>query len=168
MIIDHHGHRERALERDRDTRCVGPAGSRNRIRESVRVRPDWCLSRQRAWGVGIPAVYCESVRRRRMLDPGVMARAAALTREHGSDAWYERPVEEFVPAGFACPTCGAAGPFRKETDILDVWFDSGSTHRAVQATHPSSATPGGARARRAAASRTSRAPTSTAAGSTRR
>jgi isoleucyl-tRNA synthetase len=57
-------------------------------------------------------------------------------RESGSDAWYERPVEQFLPKDFLCPTCGKPGPFEKETDILDVWFDSGSTHRAAQATHP--------------------------------
>jgi len=59
-----------------------------------------------------------------------------LIREHGSDAWYERPVDDFAPAGLTCPACDAAGPFRKESDILDVWFDSGSTHRATQSTHP--------------------------------
>ena len=134
MIIDHDDLREHALQQlERDVRW-DPAGSRNRIRESVRARPDWCLSRQRSWGVGIPALYCETCGEA-ILDPGVMARAAALTREHGSDVWYERPVGDFTPGGLACPKCRAAGPFRKETDILDVWFDSGSTHRAVPAMH---------------------------------
>jgi isoleucyl-tRNA synthetase len=135
MMIDHDNHRDRALDAVETGVRWEPEGSKNRIRDAVRLRPDWCLSRQRSWGVGIPAVYCESCDAG-LLDPDVMARAAALTREHGSDAWYELPVERFLPDGFTCSECGATGPFRKETDILDVWFDSGSTHRAVQATHP--------------------------------
>jgi len=135
MIIDHEGHRERALAALENEVRWEPEGSKNRIREAVRLRPDWCLSRQRSWGVGIPAVYCEACKGAH-LEPRVMARAVELTREHGSDAWYELPVDHFLPEGFRCPGCGAEGPFRKETDILDVWFDSGSTHRAVQVTHP--------------------------------
>jgi isoleucyl-tRNA synthetase len=135
MIIDHDRHRERALEAiEREVRWEPPS-SQNRIRDAVRLRPDWCLSRQRSWGVGIPAVYCETCGES-VLDAGIVERAAALTRELGSDAWYELPVERFVPQALRCPHCGAAGPFRKETDILDVWFDSGSTHRAAQVTHP--------------------------------
>jgi len=135
MMIDHQDHRDRALNAVEHQVRWEPEGSRNRIRDAVRNRPDWCLSRQRSWGVGIPAVYCGSCDEA-LLDPAVMERAAALTREHGSDAWYELPVERFLPGGFTCSACGADGPFRKETDILDVWFDSGCTHRAVQVTHP--------------------------------
>jgi isoleucyl-tRNA synthetase len=135
MIIDHAGHRERALEQIEQAVRWDPPSSQNRIRESVRLRPDWCLSRQRSWGVGIPALYCESCEEA-VLDPQVMKTAADVTRAEGSDAWYEHGVERFLPSGFRCPACGKAGPFRKETDILDVWFDSGSTHRAVQVTHP--------------------------------
>ena len=135
MIIDHDGHRERALRAIEEQVRWEPESSRNRIRDAVRLRPDWCLSRQRSWGVGIPALYCEACGEG-WIDPGVVDRAAALTRAHGSDVWFERPVEDFVPPGLRCPLCDAAGPFRKETDILDVWFDSGSTHRAVRSTHP--------------------------------
>ena len=135
MIIDHKDHRAKALEAIESKVRWEPEGSKNRIRDAVRLRPDWCLSRQRSWGVGIPALYCEACDAPH-LDARVMARAVELTREHGSDAWYELPVDRFVPEGFRCPGCDAAGPFRKETDILDVWFDSGSTHRAVQVTHP--------------------------------
>src|SRR4030066_664627 len=95
-----------------------PPASQNRIRESVRLRPDWCLSRQRAWGVGIPAIYCEACEEA-SLDPGVMRRAADLTRAHGSDAWYELPLARFLPDGFRCPACWKDGPFRREDDILD-------------------------------------------------
>jgi len=135
MMIDHDRHRERALAAiEQDVRWE-PGNSRNRIRDAVGLRPDWCISRQRSWGVGIPAVYCGSCEEG-LLVPEILTRAAKLTGEHGSDAWYELPVDRFLPAGFVCPACGAGGPFRKETDILDVWFDSGSTHRAVQVTHP--------------------------------
>jgi isoleucyl-tRNA synthetase len=135
MIIDHDGHRDRALHSiDHEVRW-DPPSSRNRIHDSVRLRPDWCLSRQRAWGVGIPAVYCDSCDRPD-LDARVMKRVADVTRAEGSDVWYERPVEHFLPEGYQCRHCGGRGPFRKETDILDVWFDSGTTHRAVRATHP--------------------------------
>ncbi|HTR96545.1 MAG TPA: isoleucine--tRNA ligase [Candidatus Acidoferrales bacterium] len=134
LMVDHDGHRERCLELIDRAVAWDPPSSQNRIREAVRTRPDWCLSRQRSWGVGIPAVYCEGCGQP-ALDVRVMKRAAELTRTHGSDVWYERPVEEFLPAGYACPGCGATGPFRRETDVLDVWFDSGSTHRAVQVSH---------------------------------
>lgn len=147
MIIDHvpaplaadttgstASHRDRTLALIEAVRW-DPPSSQNRIRESVRGRPDWCLSRQRSWGVGIPAVYCEACGEA-ILDAGVMRRAVELTRAHGSDAWYERAIEEFLPPGFACTACGATGTFRRESDILDVWFDSGSTHRAVRSTHP--------------------------------
>ena len=135
MIVDHAGHRDRCLELLERAVAWDPEPSHNRIREAVRTRPDWCLSRQRSWGVGIPAVYCEGCGAP-ALDARVMARAAQRTREQDSDAWFERPVGDFLPADFRCPACGAAGPFRKETDVLDVWFDSGSTYRAVQAQHP--------------------------------
>ncbi|HTM58560.1 MAG TPA: class I tRNA ligase family protein, partial [Candidatus Udaeobacter sp.] len=134
MIIDHDGHRARALDQIEHAVRWDPPGSRNRIRDAVGGRPDWCLSRQRVWGVGIPALYCELCGKT-VLDAGVMARAATVVREHGSDAWYDRPATEFVPKGFTCPHCGGSGSFRKETDILDVWFDSGCTHRAAPAGH---------------------------------
>ncbi len=135
MIIDHDGHRERCIEQVGRAVRWDPDSSLNRIRESVRTRPDWCLSRQRNWGVGIPAVYCESCGVP-SLDARVLERAASLVRAADSDTWYERPVEDFLPKGYACPACSSTGPFRKEEDVLDVWFDSGSTHRAIQASHP--------------------------------
>ena len=135
MIVDHDGHRERCVELIENAVRWDPPSSQNRIREAVKSRPDWCLSRQRSWGVGIPALYCEACGEP-SLDAGVMKRAAQVTREHNSDAWYERPIEDFLPPGHTCAKCGSAGPFRRETDVLDVWFDSGSTHRALQVSHP--------------------------------
>jgi len=135
MIVDHDGHRDRCLERIEHAVRWDPENSRNRIREAVRNRPDWCLSRQRSWGVGIPAVYCESCGVP-SLDARVLAIAARRVRESDSDVWYEQPVEAFLPEGYACPACGATGPFRREEDVLDVWFDSGNTYRAVQVSHP--------------------------------
>ncbi len=135
MIIDHDGHRERCVDILEKRVGWDPASSLNRIREAVKSRPDWCLSRQRSWGVGIPAVYCE-VCEKPTLDAGVMRKAAEWTRLENSDTWYQRPVEDFLPEGFRCSHCASAGPFRKETDVLDVWFDSGSTFRAIQIQHP--------------------------------
>src|SRR5262249_29556352 len=137
MIVDHDGHRDRCVEAIETAVRWDPASSRNRIREAVKGRPDWCLSRQRAWGVGIPAVYCEACGTP-ALDARVLARAAQHVRSADSDAWYARPIEDFLPAGFACAACGSQGPFRKEEDVLDVWFDSGCTHRALQVSHPES------------------------------
>jgi isoleucyl-tRNA synthetase len=135
MIVDHDGHRDRCLDRLEHAVRWDPASSKNRIREAVRNRPDWCVSRQRSWGVGIPGVYCEACGVA-TLDARVLQRAAQRTRESDSDSWYEHPVEDFLPHGFTCPACGKPGPFRKEEDVLDVWFDSGSTHRAIQVSHP--------------------------------
>jgi isoleucyl-tRNA synthetase len=135
MIVDHDGHRDRCLERVENAVSWDPASSKNRIRDAVKNRPDWCLSRQRSWGVGIPGLYCEACGKA-ALDRRVLERAAEFTRTSDSDSWYERPVQDFLPQGFTCPSCGKPGPFRKEEDVLDVWFDSGSTHRAIQVSHP--------------------------------
>jgi isoleucyl-tRNA synthetase len=106
-----------------------PRWGRDRIFNMVTNRPDWCISRQRAWGVPIPAVDCtacgEAVLTRELIDT-----AAAVFDQYSADAWYERPMEEFLPAGLKCPSCGGTS-FERERDILDVWFDSGSSHEAV-------------------------------------
>jgi isoleucyl-tRNA synthetase len=106
-----------------------PGWGRERIQSMVANRPDWCISRQRAWGVPIPAVDCTSCGEA-LLTAALIERAAAVFEQYGADAWYERPIEEFLPEGLACPACGA-GSFVRERDILDVWFDSGSSHEAV-------------------------------------
>lgn len=106
-----------------------PTWGRDRIFNMVTSRPDWCISRQRAWGVPIPAVDCTKCGEA-ILTPALVAKAADVFDRYGADAWYERPLEEFLPEGLSCPSCGGTS-FERERDILDVWFDSGSSHEAV-------------------------------------
>ncbi len=121
--------RQAALDAiDRDVKWI-PAWGRDRLFNMVSNRPDWCISRQRAWGVPIPAVDCTSCGEA-VMTGALVERAASVFDEYGADAWYERPIEEFLPAGLACPSCGGTS-FERERDILDVWFDSGSSHEAV-------------------------------------
>ncbi len=106
-----------------------PAWGRERMASMVRERSDWCISRQRQWGLPIPAFFCESCDEPVVTDETIASVAAHFDQE-GSNAWFARTPEELLPAGFACPHCGGK-TFRKETDTLDGWFDSGSTHIAV-------------------------------------
>lgn len=121
--------RQAAIEAiDRDVTWI-PAWGRDRLFNMVASRPDWCISRQRAWGVPIPAVDCSTCGEA-LLTADLVERAAAVFDQYGADAWYERPIADFLPAGLVCPSCGGAS-FERERDILDVWFDSGSSHEAV-------------------------------------
>ena len=128
MSIDHANHREKCLEEIQSIAWF-PSESINRITSMVSGRPDWCLSRQRAWGVGIPVFYCTSCDTE-ILDAGVITHVRDLVAEHSSDVWFERDAADLLPSGFRCPKC-QGGDFEKESDIFDVWFDSGSTNRAV-------------------------------------
>jgi isoleucyl-tRNA synthetase len=127
LRIDHHGLRERALGEIDRVQWV-PAWAHDRIRNMVEARPDWCLSRQRAWGVPIPALKCAKCEKV-TLDSAVLRRAEEIFAREGSDAWYERPVADFA-SDLRCPACDAA-EFVKQEDVLDVWFDSGCSHAAV-------------------------------------
>ena len=113
---------------DQDVTWI-PAWGHDRIYNMIANRPDWCISRQRAWGVPIPAIDCTKCGEA-ILTGELVERAASVFDTHGADAWYERPIDEFVPAGLQCPSCGSSD-FERERDILDVWFDSGSSHEAV-------------------------------------
>ncbi len=155
MSIDHNAHRQRALEAIRGVRWIPPE-SEARITAMVQNRPDWCLSRQRAWGVGIPAFYCTACNEP-LLQPELIERVASIIEREGSDVWFDQPADYFLnrstgvspieqnrntgvspvsmPSEVRCPRCGG-NEFRKDTDVLDVWFDSGSTHRLVLETRP--------------------------------
>ncbi len=111
-----------------------PAWGRERMTGMFVNRPDWCISRQRAWGVPIPALMCTGCGHS-MLTPAILSRAADVFEADSADAWYEQPTGTFVPDGLVCESCGG-GTFERERDILDVWFDSGCSHEAVLAKRP--------------------------------
>jgi isoleucyl-tRNA synthetase len=120
--------REQALAEIERVRWI-PNWGRERIHNMIAFRPDWCISRQRSWGVPITALNCTACQTP-VLSPELTERAAAVFEQYGADAWYERPIEEFTPPGLACPSCGGR-EFERDRNILDVWFDSGSSHEAV-------------------------------------
>ncbi|HEY3359111.1 MAG TPA: isoleucine--tRNA ligase, partial [Polyangia bacterium] len=126
--LDHAGLRQRALEEIDRTQWIPPWG-RNRIYGMIEHRMDWCLSRQRAWGVPIPAFYCDDCGET-LLSAEVMDHVAALFDQEGSGVWFEREPKDLLPAGTACPKCGSH-KLRKEQDIVDVWFESGVSWAAV-------------------------------------
>ena len=131
--------RERALEQIHYEITWDPKWGEERIANMVATRPDWCISRQRVWGVPIAVLLCGACHEP-LRDRTVNARVVELVRERGAGAWHSASVEELV-GGRACPRCKAAGRWEKEQDILDVWFDSGSSWRAVLAEDPSLSVP---------------------------
>ena len=106
-----------------------PAWGKDRMTAMISERNDWCISRQRKWGVPIPIFYCDTCGAD-IVTPETIGRVSDLFREHGSNIWFEKSADELLPEGFVCPKCGH-DHFSKESDIMDVWFDSGSTHAAV-------------------------------------
>ncbi|HST51029.1 MAG TPA: isoleucine--tRNA ligase [Pyrinomonadaceae bacterium] len=105
-----------------------PAWGRERMRNMQKGRPDWCVSRQRVWGVPIPVFYCSCGEA--VADTATIGHVADIFEQESGDVWYKREASELLPAGFRCAKCGGA-EFAKETDILDVWFDSGASSIAV-------------------------------------
>ena len=120
--------RQLALSAVNEVRWI-PAWGRERIYNMIAFRPDWCISRQRSWGVPIPALNCTGCQTP-ILTGDLVELAASIFERDGADAWYERPVEDFVPHDLVCPGCGGR-TFDRDQNILDVWFDSGSSHEAV-------------------------------------
>ncbi len=106
-----------------------PGWGEGRMANMFKGRPDWCVSRQRAWGVPIPVFYCEACGEA-VADPAIVDHVVDIFAKETADAWYARPPHELLPEGYKCGNCNSAD-FRKETDILDVWFDSGSSCVAV-------------------------------------
>lgn len=131
MELAEGGVRERALEAiDNSVEWI-PSWGRDRIRGMVAQRPDWCLSRQRAWGVPIPAIRSKK-EGKSILDLRIMDAFIRVVAEKGTDAWFTDPLSSFWPEGFVYEPTGESNPddFEKEWDILDVWFDSGASHVA--------------------------------------
>lgn len=131
ISMDKTGMREKALyEIDEKVRWI-PAWGRDRIYNMIENRLDWCVSRQRAWGVPITMFFCEKCETVKF-NAEIMALIKEIFMAEGADAWYEYEAAKFLPAGTVCDKCGN-DTFKKETDILDVWFDSGVSHEAVLA-----------------------------------
>lgn len=107
-----------------------PAWGEERMVQMIRERADWCISRQRHWGLPIPVFYCDECKKPICNDETIAA-VSALFGEKGSNAWFDMEASEILPEGFVCPHCGKAHGFTKETNTLDGWFDSGSSHYAV-------------------------------------
>ncbi len=129
ISLEHEGLRKKALEAIDRVEWI-PKWGRERIYSMLENRPDWCISRQRAWGVPIPMALCEACEEP-VVSPELMEKVATAVEKKGAGVWYETPVTEFLPPGFACK-CGST-KFRRETDILDVWFDSACSFAAVAA-----------------------------------
>lgn len=133
ISLEHNRLRERSIEEIHKVRWI-PEWGEERIAQMVSTRPDWCISRQRVWGVPIIVFYCESCGEK-LMDPQVLRNVVAWFEREGADAWFARSAKELLPAGTACAKCGAT-ELRKEKDIIDVWFESGCSHLAVLGRDP--------------------------------
>ena len=138
ISMEKKGLREKALQAIQSVRWI-PAWGRDRIYGMIENRPDWCISRQRSWGVPIAMFYCSKCKTE-LMTKEIMERVVSLVREHGADVWFEKDPKDLLPAGAVCPAC-RNGSFTKETNILDVWFDSGVSHAAVLERRPNLRSP---------------------------
>ena len=118
---------DKAIEEIKKVKWV-PGWGEDRITGMIRDRSDWCISRQRTWGVPIPIFYCEECGKE-AITPETIKKVVEIFRAEGADAWYAKEAKELMPEGYKC-SCGCTS-FKKETDIMDVWFDSGVSHAAV-------------------------------------
>ncbi len=121
--------KDAACQACEDVRWV-PAWGLDRMKAMVRERTDWCISRQRRWGLPIPVFYCDDCGKPIVTDETIGLISDLFAKE-GSNAWFARTAAEMLPEGFTCPHCGKANGFTREDDTLDGWFDSGSTHVAA-------------------------------------
>jgi isoleucyl-tRNA synthetase len=126
--MDNNQLRQRALDAIKGVKWM-PEWGQERISNMVSSRPDWCISRQRVWGVPIVVFYCSACREP-LTDRKILNDVVDLFEQQSADIWFERTAAELVPYGTVCTKCGTGG-FSKENDILDVWFDSGSSHLAT-------------------------------------
>ncbi len=129
ISMDKAGLRAKALEEIRKVRWI-PSWGEERIYNMIENRPDWCISRQRSWGVPIPVFYCKNCGEP-LAKPEVIDRVAEVFEKEGSDSWFLHPPEYFIPEGVKCEKCGSS-EFVKENDIVDVWFESGTSHAVLK------------------------------------
>jgi len=128
ISMDKNKLREKALKVIDSVEWI-PAWGRDRIYGMVENRPDWCISRQRLWGVPITVFYCKNCKKD-LMTKEMLDHVASLIRQYGADVWFEKEAKDLMPAETVCPVC-KGDDFTKETNILDVWFDSGVSHAAV-------------------------------------
>ncbi len=124
------GFRKETLDAVKTVKWI-PGWGEERITKMIEERNDWCISRQRTWGVPIPIFYCKECEKEYVTDES-LAKVQEIVKEKGTNAWFDMDVKDLMPIGAKCANCGST-EFKKETDIMDVWFDSGSTHESVLA-----------------------------------
>ena len=128
LDVDRNKLRERILKAIKKVEWIPKIGE-NRISSMVKERPDWCLSRQRYWGVPIPGFYCTKCNKL-LLNAKVIENVARIVEGEGSDAYFTKDTQDLLPKETRCANCGNAG-FKKERDIIDVWFESGVSHQTT-------------------------------------